>query len=671
MDEIWAGSAHNRTVFAAAGIPDRMLEVVPLPVDADAVLTNRDRDPAWGQSTVYLSILSGVQRRDIRLLFESFDRAFTSEDDVALVIKTRPGSRAEVEQALHGVRDMRPQHPPDRLPRVEIIDADLTPEQLRRLQASADVYVSCERGNGWNLPANDSMALGRPVISPMWGGSADFIETADCYVVDVSDEMTFGIDSVPAENDMYDMSLWPAIDPDGLEAQLRRSYDDPADRIERGKQASKRVRETYSPEAIGRILHRLLDGYEETSVRSLATASITIGRESTWQQPQPIPLTKAHHQLAATALDLAREGRRTPRRFAADYHATTAFAAMMRPSLPPSSPLVAAALSARSVSSRRPFTKLRAVTRIVRQTKQTVAAMGGEEFVRDLEATRADYEACVEGSTSAFDPEVAAERRRAYWGRFGQPSSPDKDRARLATLAGRHHGERIVILGNGPSLNKVDLDLLAEEYTFGVNKIYLKFPELSWRPSFYTLLDWKMGAAVTEDLEAVSGMTRFYPERFRGIVPITPDTYWYHPRPVGDAFGDQFETDASRGIPSRGTVLVTAIQLAFHMGFRDLILVGVDATYTISSTVKQSGPDQFGTGTKLFLESTADDDPNHFDPSYFGTGAHWHDPNVVDMKRMFAMMRKGVERHGGRLRNATPGGALECLERVDYRDLFG
>ncbi|MBT5579814.1 MAG: hypothetical protein HOJ56_05875, partial [Acidimicrobiaceae bacterium] len=116
MDEIWAGSAHNRTVFAAAGIPDRMLEVVPLPVDADAVLTNRDRDPAWGQSTVYLSILSGVQRRDIRLLFESFDRAFTSEDDVALVIKTRPGSRAEVEQALHGVRDMRPQHPPDRLP---------------------------------------------------------------------------------------------------------------------------------------------------------------------------------------------------------------------------------------------------------------------------------------------------------------------------------------------------------------------------------------------------------------------------------------------------------------------------------------------------------------------------------------------------------------------------
>ena len=41
------------------------------------------------------------------------------------------------------------------------------------------------------------------------------------------------------------------------------------------------------------------------------------------------------------------------------------------------------------------------------------------------------------------------------------------------------------------------------------------------------------------------------------------------------------------------------------------------------------------------------------------------------MKRMFRLMRKGVERHGGTLRNATAGGELEELERGDYDSLFG
>ena len=72
----------------------------------------------------------------------------------------------------------------------------------------------------------------------------------------------------------------------------------------------------------------------------------------------------------------------------------------------------------------------------------------------------------------------------------------------------------------------------------------------------------------------------------------------------------------------------------------------------------------------MTLESTADDDPNHFAPTYFGKGLKWHDPNVVDMRRMFRIMRKGVERHGGRLLNASVGGELEELERVDYDSLF-
>ncbi len=115
---------------------------------------------------------------------------------------------------------------------------------------------------------------------------------------------------------------------------------------------------------------------------------------------------------------------------------------------------------------------------------------------------------------------------------------------------------------------------------------------------------------------------------------------------------------------------MTAIQQAFFLGFRDIVLIGVDAKYTIPDTVEQSGPDYFRTGVKLHLKSTRDDDPNHFDPTYFGAGSHWHDPNVDDMHRMFRLMNKAVAWHGGSLRNATVGGVLEAVPRVDYESLF-
>ena len=142
-----------------------------------------------------------------------------------------------------------------------------------------------------------------------------------------------------------------------------------------------------------------------------------------------------------------------------------------------------------------------------------------------------------------------------------------------------------------------------------------------------------MGIPVANALDEFTGTTKFFPEQLRGVLPSSDETYWYWARPVGQHIDDQFEPDMRNGIPSRATVLVTAIQQAFFLGFRDIVLIGVDAEYTIPPTVRQSGPDQFRTGVKLHLESTADDEPNHFDPTYFGAGATWHDPNVDDMRR--------------------------------------
>ena len=52
----------------------------------------------------------------------------------------------------------------------------------------------------------------------------------------------------------------------------------------------------------------------------------------------------------------------------------------------------------------------------------------------------------------------------------------------------KYNGERIFLIGNGPSLSETPLDRLTSEYTFGVNKIYKKFDDSVWRPDFYLLM---------------------------------------------------------------------------------------------------------------------------------------------------------------------------------------
>ena len=67
----------------------------------------------------------------------------------------------------------------------------------------------------------------------------------------------------------------------------------------------------------------------------------------------------------------------------------------------------------------------------------------------------------------AFGDKIKEARRYLRWRRKYAPQ--------LRKFKGLHAGQHCFILGNGPSLNKMDLAPLADYHTFGLNKIYLLF----------------------------------------------------------------------------------------------------------------------------------------------------------------------------------------------------
>ena len=209
--------------------------------------------------------------------------------------------------------------------------------------------------------------------------------------------------------------------------------------------------------------------------------------------------------------------------------------------------------------------------------------------------------------------------RYDFYSTIGPIGLNEIDRKRLKALYNKYRGKRIFVIGNGPSLNKTQLNLLANEYTFGVNRIYLLYDKITWKPTFYTIIDRRVIADIAKEVNGLTGSTFFFDEKFRGLLREGEDVYYFGSTLKGTSIEDQyFSYNALKGVRHSNTVVGYAIQIAYYMGFDPIYLIGCDLGYKVNNSVKQEGDDKFNIGVKFNLESTKDDDPNHFDPTYFG-----------------------------------------------------
>jgi hypothetical protein len=99
------------------------------------------------------------------------------------------------------------------------------------------------------------------------------------------------------------------------------------------------------------------------------------------------------------------------------------------------------------------------------------------------------------------------------------------------------------------------------------------------------------------------------------------------------------------------------LQLAFHMGFQQVILIGVDHNYS-------------ATGKPNTTVVSQGDDPNHFSPAYFGKGFRWQLPDLETSEVGYAMVRDAFRKAGREVLDATIGGRLTIFPKVDYSSLF-
>jgi len=244
--------------------------------------------------------------------------------------------------------------------------------------------------------------------------------------------------------------------------------------------------------------------------------------------------------------------------------------------------------------------------------------------------------------------------------------------SRLRELEGRYSGERCFIMGNGPSLNEMDLGLLKDDKVWAFNRCYLLFDRIKWRPSFYVSVDTRV---VPDNADEISKLYKklidtkfFFPKKFRikGNLESSSNVYWYNEKKMTNRNlpYSSFSMDPAKYVRSVRTVTIAGLQLAVYLGFNPIYLIGCDTDYKIPDDVLYEDED------KEKIVSLSDSDINHFDPDYFGKMKKYHQPFPERMIFHYKQVKRVCDEQNVQIFNATVGGKLEVFPRVDYEDLF-
>jgi FkbM family methyltransferase len=195
---------------------------------------------------------SVFERKNPTAAITAFQRAFTDRQDVRLVIKSINGERHIADRER-----LRAAAAGDG--RIELIEHYLDRDEVHKLFATADCYLSLHRSEGFGLTVAEAMAHGLPVIATAYSGPGEFLTDSTGWPI------PYRLVPVGPGNQPYPAdSCWAEPDLDAAAAALREVAGDPDAARRRGLAARRHVLGTRHMElAADWVRGRLTAAYQQ------------------------------------------------------------------------------------------------------------------------------------------------------------------------------------------------------------------------------------------------------------------------------------------------------------------------------------------------------------------------------------------------------------------------
>ena len=172
FDEMWVPSKWQRDMTIAQGYDPNRIKVVPEGVDVHTFFPEKTSHKLTSDGR-FKFFLAGRwdYRKSVKEIIETFLKTFDKDEPVDLIVSidnpfSNDGLNSTEERLEHyGFTDDR----------IKILHFPPREDYIKILK-SCDVFVSCARAEGWNLPLIEAMACGTPSIYSNCSGQLEFAE---------------------------------------------------------------------------------------------------------------------------------------------------------------------------------------------------------------------------------------------------------------------------------------------------------------------------------------------------------------------------------------------------------------------------------------------------------------------------------------------------------------
>lgn len=129
----------------------------------------------------FYTIAEFSKRKNITGLILAYLNAFTSYENVALIIKTHGNNSIELNNTIQGIignikKECKKFNSPDRYPKIIITTEKVSNDEIQGLHQYGDVFVSTSHGEAWSLPTVDALGHGKGIIAPSFGAFQDHFD---------------------------------------------------------------------------------------------------------------------------------------------------------------------------------------------------------------------------------------------------------------------------------------------------------------------------------------------------------------------------------------------------------------------------------------------------------------------------------------------------------------
>lgn len=229
-----------------------------------------------------------------------------------------------------------------------------------------------------------------------------------------------------------------------------------------------------------------------------------------------------------------------------------------------------------------------------------------------------------------------------------------RSRRKIKNLKNKFKGKKAIIVCNGPSLRKINFNDLIDKdvYYFGLNKINLMFDETEFRPNSIVACNYHV-IDQNKDFFNETEIQLFLNSDKKAIINKNENAAFLN----FSGIPGKFAKDCSMSLFQGHTVTYVAMQLAYHMGFSEVGLIGCDHNFATK-------------GPSNKTVKAGNTDPNHFHPKYFADGVKWDLPDLLGSEYHYDLADKMFKQDGRKIYNCTEGGKLDVFERKALKEFI-